>query len=371
MDFLLKLAWIFMAIALKAAATSFYEDTALLLAKSLLNPDNIAQTLSLQGVKRSPNFEEFNNEYLGINVKLEHLNTNTSTGHIADITVNDLAKLHLPCINGKVLKLNVEFNQDENHLNIKVKYLFPEGNNLTGGFKLEHSQIMDSSRTNLKYLDSFFEVDVQLSGKMFKGSIIDMFNQMYYFSGNIEPGVVFSLSMENSISVNLLDISLNFQSLETKFKVDQSVYTLVLPYSSYLSSLSPLELKLEDHDDSIEASISYGTCICKLEYLKNSTSIMRISVYESMNILLDLRLKAILKEDNFENKYHEIGFSNGTMRLGAWEGPNIVYRCLACDEYIWKLVEIGGDTLSHQDEEIYDKDNMDSGSGDFGSGYYG
>jgi len=41
------------------------------------------------------------------------------------------------------------------------------------------------------------------------------------------------------------------------------------------------------------------------------------------------------------------------------------------DEYIWKLVEIGGDTLSHQDEEIYDKDNMDSGSGDFGSGYYG
>ena len=94
---------------------------------------------------------------------------------------------------------------------------------------------MDSSRTNLKYLDSFFEVDVQLSGKMFKGSIIDMFNQMYYFSGNIEPGVVFSLSMENSISVNLLDISLNFQSLETKFKVDQSVYTLVLPYSSYLS----------------------------------------------------------------------------------------------------------------------------------------
>jgi len=120
---------------------------------------------------------------------------------------------------------------------------------------------MDSSLTNLKYLDSFFEVDVQLSGKMFKGSIIDMFNQMYYFSGNIEPRVVFSLSMENSISVNLLDISLNFQSLETKFKVDQSVYTLVLPYSSYLSSLSSLELKLEDHDDSIEASISYETCI--------------------------------------------------------------------------------------------------------------
>ncbi len=88
-----------------------------------------------------------------------------------------------------------------------------------------------------------------------------MFNQMYYFSGNIEPRVVFSLSMENSISVNLLDISLNFQSLETKFKVDQSVYTLVLPYSSYLSSLSSLELKLEDHDDSIEASISYETCI--------------------------------------------------------------------------------------------------------------
>ena len=149
--------------------------------------------------------------------------------------MNDLKKLHLPCIHGKVLKLNVEYDQDENHLNIKVNYLFPEGNNLTGGFKLEHSKIMDSSRTNLKYLDSFFEVDVQLSGKMFKGSIIDMFNQMYYFSGNIEPGVVFSLSMENSISVNLLDISLNFQSLETKFKVDQSVYTLVLPYSSYLS----------------------------------------------------------------------------------------------------------------------------------------
>ena len=272
------------------------------MAKSLLNPDNIAQTLSLQRVKRSPNFEEFNNEYLGINVKLEHLNTNTSTGHIADITVNDLAKLHLPCIHGKVLKLNVEFNQDENHLNIKVKYLFPEGNNLTGGFKLEHSKIMDSSRTNLKYLDSFFEFDVQLSGKMFKGSITDMFNQMYYFSGNIEPGVVFSLSMENSISVNLLDISLNFQSLETKFKVDQSVYTLVLPYSSYLSSLSSLELKLEDHDDSIEASISYGTCICELEYIKNSTNIMRISVYESMNILLDLRLKMILKEDDFENE---------------------------------------------------------------------
>ena len=31
--------------------------------------------------------------------------------NIANITVYDLAKLHLPCIYGKVLQLNVEFHQ--------------------------------------------------------------------------------------------------------------------------------------------------------------------------------------------------------------------------------------------------------------------
>ena len=62
-------------------------------------------------VKRTLDYEEFDFKNLGINVKLKNVNTNTNAGHIADITVNDLAKLHLPCIYGKVLKLNVEFRQ--------------------------------------------------------------------------------------------------------------------------------------------------------------------------------------------------------------------------------------------------------------------
>jgi len=70
-------------------------------------------------------------------VKLKNVNTNTNAGHIADITVNDLAKLHLPCIYGKVLKLNVEYNQNQEQLNTTVKYIFPERNIFSGTFELE------------------------------------------------------------------------------------------------------------------------------------------------------------------------------------------------------------------------------------------
>ena len=53
-------------------------------------------------VKRTPDFEEFDNEYLGINVKLQHLNTNNSTGHTANITVNDRLDIPYTSIDPKI-----------------------------------------------------------------------------------------------------------------------------------------------------------------------------------------------------------------------------------------------------------------------------
>ena len=145
------------------------------------------------------------------------------------------------------------------------------------------------------------------------------------FSYKVDTGKTDNYEIEIDVPISLI---INPFSWKRKYKSDQPVLTTVV-YSNNATLLG-IYVKVKD--------------FCYNDY---STPSLKLS------------------------RYHEIGFNNGTMRLGAWEGPNIVYRCLACDEYIWKLVEIGGDTLSHQDEEIYDKDNMDSGSGDFGSGYYG
>ena len=260
------------------------------MAKFFLNPDNIAQALVFNRVKRTPENQEFNNENLGINVELE---TN-STGHAADITVNDLAKLHLPCIYGKVLKLNVEFNQDENDFTIKIKFYFPESkSNVTGELKLKHTKITETSCT--------FEVDIQRSQEM--GRTRSEFDEKFFIKANMDPGVTFTLVMEDQNDNTMLNFLMNFQSLETKFKVDESLYKL-LPFGYDLPSS---ELKLEEHNDSIEISFSQGKFICEIEYLKKSTNIMRISVYRESSvyreILLDLRLKVIKKEQDLKNEF--------------------------------------------------------------------
>ena len=267
-------------------ATLFHQDTSLMLAKSFLNPDNIAPALFFNRVKRSPDLKEYNNENLGINIKLQ----NYSTGHIADITVNDLAKLHLPCIHGKVLKLNVEFNQDENDFTIKIKFHFPESKaNLTGVFKLKHTKITKTSCT--------FEIDVQRSKET--GRTKSEFDEKFFIKAKMDPGVTFTLVMEDQNDNTMLDILINFQCLETKFKVDESMYKL-LPFGYDLPSS---ELTLEEHNDSIEISFSHGIFTCEIEYLKKSTNIMRISVYRYVEILLDLRLKVIKKKQDQENEF--------------------------------------------------------------------
>ena len=320
-------------------ATLFHQDTSLMLAKSFLNPDNIAPALFFNRVKRSPDLKEYNNENLGINIKLQ----NYSTGHIADITVNDLAKLHLPCIHGKVLKLNVEFNQDENDFTIKIKFHFPESKaNLTGVFKLKHTKITKTSCT--------FEVDVQRSKET--GRTKSEFDEKFFIKAKMDPGVTFTLVMEDQNDNTMLDILINFQCFETKFKVDESMYKL-LPFGYDLPSS---ELTLEEHNDSIEISFSHGKFTCEIEYLKKSTNIMRISVYRYVEILLDLRLKVIKNKQDQENEFevfYQIGryihesegkirvqFSSDTKRYT--HNPSVRYYDLTEPEFevIGRLINI-------------------------------
>ena len=274
-----------------------FEDTAFQLAKTLvLKPISIAQGLTLHRVKRTPDYEEYNFENLGINVKLQHLNTNTNTGHIADITVNDLAKLHLPCIYGKVLKLNVEFNQTESQLNASVNYHFLGRNNFSGTLKLEQSKLENKLQTKLKYLNIPWEVDIQSADTIHQAIITSEHNK-YIIKANIDPGVIFSLTVEDQAGNNLVDFLINFQSWETKFRVDDSVYQFS-------------ELKIEDHADYIEISFFSGNLKCNLEFSKQTKSI-KIYAYYNSRVLLDLRFEQTNDKKNVYNHEYEMSYQLG------------------------------------------------------------
>ena len=263
-----------------------FEDTTFQLAKTLvLKPISIAQGLTLHRVKRTPDYEEYNFENLGINVKLQHLNTNTNTGHIADITVNDLAKLHLPCIYGKVLKLNVEFNQTESQLNASVNYHFLGRNNFSGTLKLEQSKLENKLQTKLKYLNIPWEVDIQSADTIHQAIITSEHNK-YIIKANIDPGVIISLTVEDQAGNNLADFLINFQTWETKFRVDDSVYQL-FPSNSKGKKFS--EFKMEDHDNFLEILFVSGNLKCTLKYMKQTDKIKMTAFHDYM-IFFDIRL---------------------------------------------------------------------------------
>ena len=269
----------------------------------VLKPNSILQGLALHRVKRTLDYEEFDFKNLGINVKLKNVNTNTNAGHIADITVNDLAKLHLPCIYGKVLKLNVEYNQNQEQLNTTVKYIFPERNNFSGTFELEQTKLENTLQTKLKYLKSPWKVDIQSADKMHQVVVSVSEHNKYTIKANIDPGVIISLTVEDQAGNNVVDLLINVQSWETKIRVDDSVYQL---FPSDFKGEKFSELKIEDHVDFIEISFFSGTLKCNLEFSKQTGNI-KMSAYFNSRVLLDLRFEQ--KNDKIDEFYHEYEMS--------------------------------------------------------------
>ena len=277
----------------------------------------------LHRVKRTPDHEEFNFENLGINVKLHHLDTNNNTGHIANITF-DLEKFHFSRISGKVLKLNVEYHQNENQVNATVRYLFPDRNNLTGAVELELSKVDDTFHLKMKYLNRTFQVDVQSADKIFQATIINEINK-YFLTANIDPGVKFSLTLEDQDGNSMIDLVIN--SWETYFKIEDSVYQLFFSKRYNDDQFQTLaELSIAENYEFKKIKFHIRNLNFELEYTKQTRS-MKISVIKKSMVLIVFRLKPNLMDQtkdvcsyecevSYQLGYSLFGFHNhGKIRL--------------------------------------------------------